>query len=207
MGDRTARRPPAADPLQTLLHHTSGLTSRLVLSYVEREAGRRAVSDLLDRCGLAGHEEQLRDPTLWFDFDTKIKLLEGAAAVLARPDAARLIGQATIELNAVSGVQVALRAFGSPRLAYSALPGVSPRFTRAHRMELLSVGDDYARFKYSDTANVGYNPVDCQYTQGLLSCITTIFGGLPARITHHQCALRGASECIYDVAWEPHPSG
>jgi diguanylate cyclase (GGDEF)-like protein len=186
--------------------HTSGLTSRLILNYVEREAGPRGVKAVLERCGLTDQEERLRNPAFWFDFETKLTLFEATGAVLGRPDAARRIGQAAIELQSLSGLKVALRAFGSPRLAYGALPGVTGRFTRAHRAEVLELGDDHARFRYFDVSGVGYHSLDCEYTTGLLACIPTMFGVLPARVGHPECALKGASECVYDLQWERYRS-
>jgi len=174
---------------------------------VEREAGRSGVEALLDRCGLAAEEDRLRDPTLWFDFGTKVALFEATGAILRQRDPAWRIGQAAIELQDLTGVKVAVRAFGTPRLAYGALPGVNGRFTRAHSLELLELGDDSARFCYSDVTGVGYHPIDCQYTAGLLSCVPTMFGGLPAHVRHPTCALRGAPSCVYEVIWERRPSG
>nr|MBA3422475.1 hypothetical protein [Thermoleophilaceae bacterium] len=198
----TETAPAWANPLLRPDPHTSGLTSRLILCYVEREAGRPGVEAVLGRCGLTAQEDRLRDPTFWFDFATKIALFEAAGEVLGQTDPAWRIGQAAIELQDLTGVKIALRAFGTPKLAYGSLPGVNGRFTRAHRLELLDLGDDSARFRYSDVAGVGYHPVDCQYTAGMLSCIPTMFGGLPAQIRHPTCALRGASECVYEVIWE-----
>jgi diguanylate cyclase (GGDEF)-like protein/putative nucleotidyltransferase with HDIG domain len=198
----TETAPAWANPLLRPDPHTSGLTSRLILSYVEREAGRPGVEALLNRCGLTAEEARLRDPTFWFDFETKIALFEAAGAVLGQADPAWRIGQAAIELQALTGIKIALRAFGTPRLAYGAAAGVNGRFTRTHRMELLALDDDSARFRYSDVAGVGYHPVDCQYTAGMLSCAPTMFGGLPADVRHPTCALRGASWCVYEVTWE-----
>jgi hypothetical protein len=39
----------------------SGLTSRLILSYVERETGRPGVEELLARAGFDGREAELRE--------------------------------------------------------------------------------------------------------------------------------------------------
>ncbi len=195
-----------ANPLLGNAPHTSGLTSRLILTYVEREAGRAGIDAMLGRCGLSAEEDRLRDPTLWFGFETKVALFEAAGAVLRVKDPAWRIGQAAIELQDLTGVKVAVRAFGTPRLAYGALPGVNGRFTRAHRLELLALGEHSARFRYSDAAGVGYHAVDCQYTAGLLSCVPTMFGQFPAQVRHPTCALRGASCCIYEVIWERRPS-
>ena len=84
-------------------HQTSGLTSRLILAYVEREGGRPAVDALLARVGSQDHEEQLRDENFWFNFATKIRLFEAAAEVLDDPDVALHIGAAALQLNVAAG--------------------------------------------------------------------------------------------------------
>ena len=183
---------------------TSGLTSRLVLNYVEREIGAGGASAVLEQAGLTEHEARLRDPTLWFDFETKKRLFQAAEAVVGRPNVAWDIGRSAIELQSLAGLKVALRAFGSPRLAYGAVPSVSGRFTRAHRLEIGTLGEESARFRYFDVSGSGYHEFDCSYTQGLLSCVSTMFGEPPARVRHRACALHGAPECIYDVQWSTH---
>src|SRR5207248_439809 len=63
-------------------HAGSGLTSRLIFAYVEREAGGHAVQELLERAGLEDAEEELRDENCWFSYETKLALWRAAEAVL-----------------------------------------------------------------------------------------------------------------------------
>jgi len=195
-------QPPAQPFPSAGSRHTSGLTSRLILNYVERAGGRGAVDAVLQRSGLAAYEDLLRDSTLWFDFHTKLALFEASGAVLGEGDIAWHIGRAAIELQAVAGLKVALRAFGSPRLAYNAIPSVSERFTRAHTTELLELNDQAASFRYFDSSGVGYHELDCRYTAGLLASVPTLFGSEHGQIAHKVCALDGAPECVYEVKWE-----
>jgi hypothetical protein len=90
------------------------MTSRLVLTYVEREAGRDAVATLLHRAGLTGREEALRDEDRWISFRTKDALLRAAADVLGDPRAGERIGHAALELDIAPGLKRVLRALGSP---------------------------------------------------------------------------------------------
>ena len=55
-------------------HAGSGLTSRLILTYVEREAGGQAVERMLALAGLSDAEERLRDENRWFSYETKLAL-------------------------------------------------------------------------------------------------------------------------------------
>jgi len=193
---------PTSSDASVASHLTSGLTSRLILTYVERERGRTAVDALLRRAGLGISEERLRDETFWFDFETKVALFEAAQEVLDDPLAARHIGAAAIELNVFPGLKLALRAVGSPRLVYSQLPRIARKFTWAHALEIVELSDSHARIEYKDVSGVGYNHVDCNYNAGILSSGTTLFGRRPAHVRHTQCALQGASSCVYTLSWE-----
>ena len=76
-------------------HACSGLTSRLILAYVEREAGGQAAKDLLARAGLTGAEKSLRDENHWFSYDTKLALWRAAEEVLDDPEVAEHVGRST----------------------------------------------------------------------------------------------------------------
>ncbi len=195
----TSRIPSHASPAH---HLTSGLTSRLVLEYVERERGRAGVNALLRAADLGVPEEQLRDETFWFDFPTKVALFEAATEVLEDPHAPRHIGAAAIEINVFPGLKLALRTIGSPRMVYAQLPRIARKFTWAHTFEILELSDAFARIGYTDVANVGYHQVDCDYNVGILASVTTLFERPPAQVRHSECALRGASSCVYDFSWE-----
>ena len=179
-----------------------GVTSRLILSYVERERGPEAVAEVLRRAGLEHCEEQLRDENYWFPYAHKIALFDAAGAVLGDPHVARHVGAAGIELNVGAGLKRALRALGSPRLVYGNIVRACGKFTATHRMALDELETDRARISYVDIGGVGYDRHDCEYNIGLLSCIPELFGFPPARVTHARCAVLGAEHCVYEVQWQ-----
>jgi diguanylate cyclase (GGDEF)-like protein len=195
----TIRTPSHASAGQ---HLSSGLTSCLVLTYVERERGRAGVDALLRAADLGLSEERLRDETFWFDFQTKVALFEAAKEVLEDPHAARHIGAAAIETNVFPGLKLALRTIGTPRMVYAQVPRIARKFTWAHAFEVLELSDAFARVAYTDVANVGYHEVDCDYNIGILSSVTTLFEQRPAQVRHLECAVHGASSCVYEFSWE-----
>jgi diguanylate cyclase (GGDEF)-like protein len=181
---------------------TSGITSRLILSYVEREGGRKAVDRLLARCDVADQEERLRDENHWFSFERKIALLEAASEILHDPHVARHVGEHAMDFNVGQGVKLSLRALGSPRLVYRNIVRASGKFTLTHRMEAISIDRDHARIRYVDVTGTGYHPFDCQLNVGLLSAVPNIFGQPLARLSHPVCARDGGDTCIYDLRWQ-----
>src|SRR5205807_299180 len=97
---------------------TSGVTSALLLAYVERVGGRDAVEAVLRRCGLEECERELRDENTWFSWETKIALFEATAEVLERPDFMGDMAAYAMDANVAGGLKVALRTLGSPQFVF-----------------------------------------------------------------------------------------
>jgi diguanylate cyclase (GGDEF)-like protein len=182
--------------------HTSGLTSGLLLDYVERRGGREAVAAVLARAGATDDEKRLRDENAWISYALKIALFEATVEVLADPDAIRKMGASAVEANIGHGMRLALQALGSPRFVYQNLPRSNSRFSRSHVMELVELRGDFARARFVDVTGVPFSPLDCDYTAGLLSCVPKLFGGAPARVSHPECVGDGAEACVFEMAWE-----
>ena len=208
--DGTASRPTgtergrvAAVAREVGRRETAGITSRLVLVYVEQVGGRQAVDDLLDRCGMRDRRDQLLDENQWFSYAEKIALFEAAAEVLDDPKVMIHIGDVALKLNVGQGLKVALRALGSPRLVYQNIVRANAKFSGSHAMELLELGRDHARISYSDrTPARRYHSLDCQYNRGMLACVPGLFGRPPARVSHYVCGCKGDIACIYDLRWD-----
>jgi diguanylate cyclase (GGDEF)-like protein len=179
----------------------SGLTSRLILSYVEREAGRPGVDELLTRAGFTGRESELREESSWFSFQDKVGLFEAAAAVTGDSRVAERVGESALEFSAGLALKRALRALGSPDFVYRNVTRANSKFNWAHEMELVVSEPGHLRLAYRDVSGVGYHPFDCDYTTGLLRTVPQLFGYPPARVSHQFCGAAGADHCQYDVQW------
>jgi hypothetical protein len=119
-------------------HAGSGLTSVLILAYVEREGGREAAQRMLERAGLAEREQELRDESTWFSFETKIKLWAAAEAVTGDTRVAQRVGESVIEFQVALGLKRALRALGSPEFLFRNVARANGKFNWAHRLEVVS---------------------------------------------------------------------
>jgi len=181
---------------------TSGMTSRLILAYVEHRGGRAALDEVLALGGLTDAEADLRNESHWFSFATKIRLLMAAAEVLDDPQVARHLGECAIELNVGEALKLTLRALGSPRLVYENVVRANGKFTTTARMDLLESSSTHARIAYVDVTGTPFHPLDCQYNQGMLSCVPALFGLPVARVSHPVCAGDGGESCVYDVTWD-----
>jgi diguanylate cyclase (GGDEF)-like protein/putative nucleotidyltransferase with HDIG domain len=179
----------------------SGLTTRLVLAFVEEEGGHEAVDAVLARAGMSGREDELRDENRWFADRTRVRLFEAAAEVLDEPGVGRRIGERAIDLNVGQALKISLRALGSPRLIYSNVDRGNAKFNRVHRMDVLDLGSDHARIRNVPVGGAEWHPCDCDYNIGLLACAPQVFGEPPAHVRHPRCIGAGDDECVYEVEW------
>src|SRR3989442_1181955 len=119
--------PEAGDPVREAdaePRETGGVTTRLILHYVEREGGRPAVDELLRTCGLEDEDARLRDENQWFSYEKKIRMLHAAAEVLHDPLPARHGGDRCVyELGWQRGAGGVRTAIGSVVFATAAVAG------------------------------------------------------------------------------------
>ncbi|MGO9319721.1 MAG: diguanylate cyclase [Solirubrobacteraceae bacterium] len=182
-------------------HAGSGLTSRLILAYVEREAGGRAVERMLDRAGLSGAEERLRDENHWFSYETKLALWSAAEEALEDPEIAEHVGASVLDVSVGVGLKQTLRALGTPGFVYGNVVRANAKFNWAHQLVVVERGAGRVRMRYTDIAGVGYHRYDCGYTKGLLATVPRLFGLPLAHVAHPVCGARGDQWCEFDVRW------
>jgi diguanylate cyclase (GGDEF)-like protein len=188
-------------------HAGSGLTSRLILSYVEREAGGQAVKNMLLQAGLAGTEADLRDENHWFSYETKLALWSAAEEVLEDPDVAEHVGAAMLDLSVAMGLKRTLRALGTPGFVYGNVARANAKFNWAHQLAVIDRSGASVRMRYTDVSGVGYHRYDCAYTKGLLATVPQLFGLPLARVAHPVCGAEGGPWCEFDVRWSTGTQG
>jgi len=194
----------SAVPLTTdVRRETNGITSRLVLLYVEGVAGADGVDRVLERSEMSDRREDLLDENYWFSYAEKIALFEAASEVLGDPNVMLSVSAQALTLKVGGGLKLALRALGSPRLVYQNIVRANAKFSGSHSMELLDVGSRHAVISYTDlTPARRYHDLDCQYNRGMLARVPELFGLGPAHVEHHICGCTGGPACIYSLRWE-----
>ncbi len=180
---------------------TSGLTTRLIVRYVRRAGGDEAVVELLDRAAQGRTLEQLEDERHWTSYDHKVALFEAAAAILDQPDVGCRIGETVLREQVGMGLRVLLRSLGSPGQVVRNVARAAPKFSTAASMDVVSLGEGRATVTYEVLAPNRPHRHDCDYTRGLLSQITPLFGLPPVRVRHDECQVEGAGRCVYELRW------
>ena len=197
-------------PLATLRgqpRETSGVTSALLLAYLDRVGGAETVAQVLDRTGLSACEAELREENSWFSWQKKIDLFEASAEVL--DDEAFLTDMAgmALDLKVGGGLKVALRTLGSPQLVYRSIVRANARFNGSHEMELVDLDRGSARIRFAAIAEDGrFHRLDCEYSAAMLCVVPELFGLPRAHVTHLECAGDGADACVYELHWREHVS-
>src|SRR4051794_32717365 len=186
----------------------SGVTSRLLLCYLDLAGGREAVDPVLAPRGLTGAGAELWDENAWFSFDTKIRLFEATQEVLDKPDFLEEMGALALDLNVGGALKVALRTLGSPQFVYRNIVRANARFNGSHVMELLEIANGHARVGFGEIGGGRrFHPLDCAYNRALLPSVPRLFGLPAARIAHPQCVADGADTCIYELTWQEQATG
>src|SRR4051812_14329646 len=189
--------------LSSEAREASGVTSRLLLCYLDRVGGREAIDAVLARCGLTDAEAELWDENTWFSFETKIRLFEATQEVLGKPDFLDEMGALALDLNVAGALKVALRRLGSPQFVYRNIVRANARFNGSHVMELLDLGNGHARVSFSEIGGGRrFHALDCAYNRALLPHVPRLFGLSAARVAHPQCVADGAESCVYELNWQ-----
>ena len=145
------------------------------------------------------------DESTWFSLATKIRLFEAAAEVLDDPVVTPQRRRAARSTSAsATGLKVALRALGSPRLVYRNIVRANAKFSAIHTMELARARPRPRDGSPSPTTPATTSTRSTATTpEGLLSVVPALFGlpaarGSPTR----RCAAHGDDRCVYEVRWD-----
>jgi diguanylate cyclase (GGDEF)-like protein len=186
---------------------TSGVTSALLLAYLDKVGGQAVVEAVLRRCGLADCERELRDENTWFSWETKIALFEATAEALDRPDFVTEMAAYAMDANVAGALKLALRTLGSPQFVFRNIVRANARFVRSHLLEVLKLEEGYATLRFSDIGDSRrHHRLDCEYTAGLLARVPELFGLPAAEVSHSQCRVTGAQACIFELHWQERPA-
>lgn len=180
---------------------TSGVTTQLILSYVEERRGPAAVDELLRLADVADTRDQLLDESHWCSYATRIRLFEAAVQVLEDPRCTYDMGATALRVGLSHSVVLVLRALGSPRQVYRQLPRSVPKFSTTSTMEIVECGPTSATFRYRLHDGFVHSRLDCLYAQGLMTVVPVLFGLPYAEMVHDECESDGAPACVYQLSW------
>lgn len=189
-------------PAAAEARETSGATTGLLLSHVRRQGGDDAVAEVLRRAGVPFTAGELELPSHWTSYDTRIRLFTAATEVLGDSRTMFRVGSEALGLGLTPALVLLVRAMGSPRQVYRQLPRAVAKFSTTSTMRVLDSGATHATLSYRLREGYRHSRLDCEYAQGLIGMVPTIFGLPPAELLHTECESDGHPVCTYHLTWE-----
>ena len=189
---------PAPTPAQN--HFCCSLTA-VMIARVRRFGGDDAVARLLDRAASTRDVGFLEDIGNWISLDEAVALWRAGIAVTGDEDFPRHVGGDAVKQLGSSSTSTVLRLLGSPEAMLAKIPTVGRRFSTVADLEAVETRPGYAVIDARAGEGFARHPLHCQWTQGLLSTCSALFGMEVATIEHPACQADGADACRYVVRW------
>jgi diguanylate cyclase (GGDEF)-like protein len=183
------------------MHFSCALTAVLI-ARVRRVGGDDAVARLLREAESPHTLEYLLDIGNWVSYDEAVALWDAGATVTGDEHFARHIGEDTVKRLAGSSNSAVLRGLGSPEELLRRIPVAGQRFSVAATLEAVEVRSGYAEIRAFANPGFTRHRHHCEWTAGLLTQATLLFGLPPATVEERSCQAAGAPACTYRVTWE-----
>ncbi len=182
--------------------HIGGATTGALIGYVRRIAGEEMVRALLDRAGEARSAGVLTDTTTWSSYAQASALFRAAEEVTGDPDIAMHAGEELLLQYADTEVAALLRSLGSPTEVLRNIAETAAKYSTVTDMQALDVDEGFVVLSARTTSGIQREPRFCQYTAGVLSQATPLFGLPKALVVETECQTRGDDRCLYYVSWD-----
>jgi len=165
------------------------------------EAQGEALDRLLGRWNLGRAE--LGDESNWVSLRFCEELCDWLAGVVGADALAQRVTRATFSPRALGVLYPVMRAFGSPRVGYGALPQLVARMTKISAVTVANVRRGSAEIVYrpSRPEHRARSPLICLLRKAQIAAGPTLWRLPPARIEETECQSRGGECCRYRVRW------
>ena len=202
--NETARDPSgqAASESDLSQAFSCALTATLI-ARVHRVAGDTGVHRLLTEARSQRSLEYLTDIGNWTTMDETLALWRAGEIVTRDPNFARHVGEDAVRVLGSSSTATTLRALGSPEELLRHTGVAAHRFSIAANLETTEARAGYAEVRATAAPGFTRERLHCDWTTGMLSQSTSLFGLPPAHVEHDTCAALGAPDCVYKISWDP----
>ncbi len=173
----------------------------VLISRVRRFAGEEGVASLLELAASSRDTEYLEDIGNWISYDEAIALWRAGTEITADPDFARHVGEDFVGLLGASSNATMLRALGSPEKLLQHMADAAHRFSTATDLETIEFGPGQAEVRAVAAPGFPRDQMHCDWTAGLLTQVTVLFGMTAATVRHDTCQLKGDPDCRYLLSW------
>src|SRR4051794_10021343 len=182
--------------------HLCCTMTSVLLRTLRADAGEDGVTKVVALAGSPRDVAFLENTDNWISIDEAIALLEAGVSVSGDQGFARRVGAETVRQHAGTQVATLLRSLGSPEAVLQGITTAAAKFSAV--TDMAAVETRPGRALVTSTARSGFerHPLLCDWSQGLISQATVLFGLPPARVEETECQARGGSACRYTVSWD-----
>ena len=181
--------------------HFSCVLSAVLLARVREFGGAAAVQETVRLAGSAHSAAYLTDIANWISYDEAVALWAAGTQVTHHPAFARAVGQDSVRRMNGSPVATMLRSLGTPESVYRQIAVAGRKYSSVTELSALDTGPGYAHLQARPYPGFPRSAAHCEWTVGLLSCLTELFGLPAATVAHDVCSSYGAPACVYEVTW------
>src|SRR6185312_2889846 len=191
----------AATERSALAHEVSCRFLTPLLDLAEAEKLDAGLDQLLGRWEL--ERAELRDESNWVSLRLCEDLCDWLAGRIGAEALAERVTRATFSPRALGVLYPVMRAFGSPRVGYGALPQLVARMTKVSTVTVSGVRRGSAEIVYrpSQPAHKARSPLICFLRKAQIAAGPTLWKLPAARVDEAECQSRGGECCRYRVRW------
>jgi diguanylate cyclase (GGDEF)-like protein len=175
----------------------------VLLSYVRRVGGDRAVDQVLRQAGETRATAELEDPAHWSTYEQTRQLFAAAALVTEDPGVGRKAGEELFSRFAASEVVELLRSLERPSEVLRVIAEIATKQSAVTTMECVEADEFHAVVSARTTPLIRRDRMFCDYTSGVLAAMSTVFGMALGSVAETECQTRGDKRCLYQVTWDP----
>jgi diguanylate cyclase (GGDEF)-like protein len=176
--------------------------SSVLLRRVRSKLGEEGVATMLRDAGSPHTAAYLEDTGNWIAYEEAVALFEAAAELTDDPDVGRRVGEDMVRQHAGTSVATLLRSQGSPEAILKQTAVAVTKFSTVTAMEPLEVRPGRAEVRAFARPGFTRHRHLCNWTSGVLSQPTVLFGLPPATVEESECQVDGAPYCLYTVSWD-----
>ncbi|MDE3070232.1 MAG: diguanylate cyclase [Acidobacteriota bacterium] len=192
----------AAEPGEHAERAFSCAMTAVVLARVRGLMGELGVRRLLERASSDRGAEYLEDVGNWVGFEEAIALLDAGEAITCDRAFARHAGEDGIKVLGGTATATVLRSLGSVEEHLRRLNVSAQRWSSAAQLEAVEVRPGYAELRAIASPGLARSAQHCDWTIGMLTLTTALFGLAPAQVEHTSCQALGAPDCRYHLTWD-----
>src|SRR4051794_37228419 len=182
--------------------HLCCTMTSVLLRTLRADAGEDGVTKVVALAGSPRDVAFLENTDNWISIDEAIALLEAGVSVSGDQGFARRVGAETVRQHAGTQVATLLRSLGSPEAVLQGITTAAAKFSAVTDMAAVETRPGHALV--TSVAREGFerHALLCEWSQGLISQATVLFGLPPARVEETECQARGGAACRYTVSWD-----